>query len=243
MKLLLIDDDIEVLKMNQAYFKNEGYEVYATNLPDRGIELARQKEPDCILLDVMMPRKNGYEVCDQIHSFSDAPIIFLTGRDSENDKIHGLSLGADDYIVKPYSLRELQARIHAVVRRFSGVSSRILKASTLSFHELHIDKLDHKVFYQSHDLQLANREYETLLYLAEHPNQVITFEELGTALFGTYQEGDRRSIMVMISRLRKKFAGQLALENMLETVWSVGYKFVVKEGRFHEKTNVSRTSC
>lgn len=231
LKILLIDDDIEVLRINQAYLKKEGYEVSATNLPEKGIELARQIKPDCIVLDVMMPKMNGYDICLKIHSFLDVPIIFLTGRNSEHDKVHGLSLGADDYIVKPYSLRELQARIHVVVRRFSGIRSKISKASQLSFDELLIDKLTHKAFYQSKDLQLANREYELLLYLAEHPNQEITFEELGTALFGSYQESDRRSLMVMISRLRKKFDGHVALENMLETVWSVGYKFIVREGR------------
>jgi DNA-binding response OmpR family regulator len=241
-KILLIDDDIEVLKMNQKYLMNEGYEVYSTNVPEKGIEITRRKKPDCIVLDIMMPNLNGYEVCKMIHNFSDIPIIFLTGCDTENDKINGLSLGADDYIVKPYSLRELKARINVIVRRYSGITKTITKNSHLIFNDLLIDKLKHKVYYQSEDLQLANREYETLLFLAEHPNHVITFEELGTAVMGSYQSSDRRLLMVIVSRLRKKFTGYLALENMLETVWSVGYKFVVKEGRSNEKTNLSRST-
>ena len=240
-KILLIDDDIEVLKMNHTYLKNEGYEVFSTNIANKGIELTRLKKPDCIVLDVMMPHMNGYEVCRQIQKFADTPIIFLTGCDSENDKVNGLSLGSDDYIVKPYSLRELKARIDVIVRRVSGISRNITKASQLAFSDLIIDKLTHKVFYLSEDLQLANREYETLLFLAEHPNQVVTYKDLGTAIFGSYQANDRRSIMVMVSRLRKKFAGHLALENMLETVWSVGYKFVIREGRLNEKTNIPRS--
>jgi DNA-binding response OmpR family regulator len=230
-KILLIDDDIEVLKMNQKYLKNEGYEVFLTNIAEKGIELTRIKKPDCIVLDVMMPNMNGYEVCCQIHKFTDTPVIFLTGCDSENDKINGLSLGADDYIVKPYSLRELKARINVIVRRFSDMNKTITNSSQLVLNDLRIDKLTHKVFYQSEDLQLANREYEMLMYLAERPNQEITFEELGTAIFGTYQTSDRRSIMVLVSRLRKKFTGHIALENMLATIWSVGYKLVVKERR------------
>lgn len=241
-KILLIDDDIEVLKMNQKYLRNEGLEVFATNIPEKGIELARGKKPDVIVLDVMMPNMSGYEVCKQIHAFMDTPIIFLTGCDSENDKVNGLLLGADDYIVKPYSLRELKARIDVIVRRYSGMTKTIAKASQLAFNDLLIDKITHKAYYLLEDLQLANREYETLVYLAEHPNQEVTFEELATAIFGSYQASDRRSIMVIVSRLRKKFAGHITLENMLETVWSVGYKFVVKEGRFHEKANVSRSS-
>lgn len=240
-KVLLIDDDLEVLKMNQTYLRNEGYEVYSSNLPEQGLELARTIKPDCIILDVMMPQMNGFEACRLIHSQIQAPIIFLSGCTSEQDKIRGLMLGADDYIVKPYSLKELKARIHVIVRRYSKHTKLINKSSQLAIHDLLIDKLTHKVSYQSKDLQLTNREYETLLYLAERPNQVITFEELGTAIFGSYQASDRRSIMVMVSRLRKKFAGNLSLENMLETVWSVGYKLVVKEGRYYEKTNLSRS--
>lgn len=229
-KVLLIDDDIEVLKINQKYLKNEGYEVYAVNNPLKGIEFARQNKLDCIILDIMMPQMNGYDVCRQLHNFTNIPIIFLSGRDSENAKIEGLSLGADDYIVKPYSLRELKIRIDVVTRRYSYIAATLEKSSEIRIDDLLIDKLTHKAYYQSEDLQLAKREYETLLFLAEHPNQEITFEELGTALFGTYQSSDRQSLMVMVSRLRKKLAGHIALENKLETVWSIGYKFIVKEG-------------
>ncbi|MFV0341428.1 MAG: response regulator transcription factor [Anaerocolumna sp.] len=230
LKILLIDDDIEVLRINHKFLMNEGFKVYSTNIPDKGIHITQQKKPDCIILDIMMPHMNGYEICRKIHSFTDTPIIFLTGCDSENDKINGLTLGADDYIVKPYSLHELKARIHVIVRRSAGINSDS-KNSQLIFNDLVIDKLKHKAYYRSEDLLLANREYETLLYLAEHPNQVVSFEELGTSILGSFLDSDRRLIMVIVSRLRKKLAGYLALENMLETVWSVGYKLVVNRGR------------
>lgn len=223
-KLLLIDDDAEVLEINKKYLTEEGFTVYTSSDSQKGIEYAKKLKPDCILLDIMMPGLNGYEVCAQIRTFSSVPIIFLTGKDSEDDKINGLITGADDYIVKPYSLRELKARIDVLLRRLMHSASK-KDTHILSFGSLTVDQLAHKAFYKSEDLMLANREYEVLLYLTSHPNKEVTFEELGTALFGTYQETDRRSVMVNMSRLRKKLA-DYGIENMIETVWSKGYKFI-----------------
>jgi len=225
--LLLIDDDAEVLAINKKYLTGEGFTVYTSTDPLQSIKLARTCNPDCILLDVMMPGMNGFEVCSEIRKESSVPIIFLTGKDSEDDKINGLINGADDYIVKPYSLRELKARIDVILRR-SQKTVPNPTSNTLTFKNLTVDKLSHKAFYKGEDLQLANREYEVLLYLASHPNREITFEELGTALFGTYQEIDRRSVMVNVSRLRKKMTLDYELENMIETVWSKGYRFIAK---------------
>lgn len=224
-KLLLIDDDAEVLEINKKYLTEEGFTVYTSSDSQKGIEYAKKLKPDCILLDIMMPGLNGYEVCKQIRTFSSVPIIFLTGKDSEDDKINGLITGADDYIVKPYSLRELKARIDVLLRRLLHSAPK-KDTHILSFGSLTVDRLAHKAFYKNEDLMLANREYEVLLYLTSHPNKEVTFEELGTALFGTYQDADRRSVMVNMSRLRKKLA-DYGIENMIETVWSKGYKFIV----------------
>lgn len=223
--LLLIDDDMEVLKLNQKYLTQEGFTVYISSDPKKGIAGAKKVNPDCILLDVMMPGMDGFQVCQEIRKFSSAPIIFLTGKDTEDDKINGLMTGADDYIVKPYSIREVKVRIDVLLRRFKK-EPPVESSSVLSFQNLTIDKLAHKAFFKGEDLGLANREYEVLLYLASHPGKEITFEELGTALFGSYQESDRRSVMVNVSRLRKKFEGNFELENMIETVWSKGYRFI-----------------
>lgn len=226
-KLLLIDDDTEVLDINKKYLSGEGFSVQTAADPIQGIEYARKLKPDCILLDVMMPQMNGFDVCTEIRKFSSVPIIFLTGKDSEDDKINGLITGADDYIVKPYSLRELKARIDVILRRSQKARPQ-QDTNRLTFRSLTVDKLAHKAFYKGEDLQLANREYEVLLYFVTHPNQEVTFEELGSALFGTYQESDRRSVMVNVSRLRKKMTIDFELENMIETVWSKGYKFIAK---------------
>lgn len=225
--LLLIDDDEEVLKMNQKYLEGEGFCVQIASDPVRGTSLAQKEKPDCIILDVMMPKVNGYQVCQKIRKFSDAPIIFLTGKGSEDDKINGFLSGADDYIVKPYSLRELKMRVDVLLRRFSKLQ-KSTSSHILQIQDLTIDRLAHKALFQGEDLCLSNREYEVLLYLADHPNTDITFEELGTALFGSYQDSDRRSVMVNVSRLRKKFQGNYHLENLIETVWSKGYRFNLK---------------
>lgn len=223
--ILLIDDDKEVLGINKKYLENEGLEVHAFATANGGIKYLKANPVDCILLDVMMPGMDGYEACAQIREFSQVPVIFLTGKSSEDDKIQGLITGADDYIVKPYSLRELKARIDVILRRTS-VKAPAANGNILTFGNLVIDRLAHTATFKGEDLGLAKREYEVLLYLATHPNQEVTFEELGTALFGSYMDNDRRSVMVNVSRLRKKMDFDFELENMIETVWSKGYKFI-----------------
>ena len=223
-EILLIDDDREVLEINRKYLTGEGFTVYTADSPRKGIAYAKKLSPDCILLDVMLPEMDGYEVCRRIRSFSAVPVLFLTGRGTEDDKIDGLTSGGDDYIVKPYSLRELKARIDVILRRMNQLHAAS-ESHILTFGSLSIDKVAHKAFFQGTNLNLANREYEVLLYLAEHPDREVTFEELGTALFGSYQENDRRSVMVNVSRLRKRFEGNYELENRIETVWSRGYRF------------------
>ena len=223
-EILLIDDDREVLEINRKYLTGEGFTVYTADSPSKGIAYANKLSPDCILLDVMLPDMDGYEVCRRIRSFSAVPVLFLTGRGTEDDKIDGLTSGGDDYIVKPYSLRELKARIDVILRRMNQLHAAS-ESHILTFGSLSIDRVAHKAFFQGTDLNLANREYEVLLYLAEHPDREVTFEELGTALFGSYQENDRRSVMVNVSRLRKRFEGNYELENRIETVWSRGYRF------------------
>ena len=224
--ILMIDDDREVLEINKKYLTGEGFDVSIASSAQQGIRLAKQCSPDCILLDVMMPDRNGYEVCRTLRSFTSAPILFLTGKSSEDDKITGLTCGADDYIVKPYSLRELKARIDILLRRMGQLKAASDHPS-LVIGNLTIDKVAHKALFRGEDLGLANREYEVLLYLAEHPDREITFEELGKALFGTYMEADRRSVMVNVSRLRKRFDDNHELSNHIETVWGKGYRFII----------------
>ena len=191
--------------------------------------MAKTKNPDLIILDVMMPGMDGYELCIKIREFSNVPIIFLTGKASEDDRIKGLVTGGDDYIIKPFSLKELKARIDAMLRRVDRFSAPKTDNNAMYFGDLKIDMALHKAFYLNEDLQLTNRDYDILMYFCTHPNQVITFEELGQSLLGVYTDLDRRTIMVNVSRLRKKMNIDYTLYNMIETVWSKGYKFIVKD--------------
>ena len=226
-RLLFIDDDTEVLGINMKFMKNAGFEVFGSDKAVLGIKLAKDKRPDCIVLDIMMPDMNGFDVALKIREFSDAPIIFLTGRSSENDKLKGLMLGGDDYIVKPYSLKELKVRIDVVLRRFSKAAYVSKEdANIAEYGKVKINRLEHKVYYDGEDVVLTNREYEALIFLTENPDMTVTFEEIGKKLFGQYLDTDRQTIMVIMSRLRKKMKISEQFSNMIETVWSKGYKFI-----------------
>ena len=226
-RLLFIDDDTEVLDINMKYMKKAGFEVLGSDRPQAGVKIAKEKSPDCIILDVMMPNMSGYEVCRKIREFSDVPIIFLTGRSSEDDKLKGLMLGGDDYIVKPYSLKELEVRINVILRRMKKVAEGTPKnLNILEFGKVKVDRLEHRVFFDGGEILLANREYEALVFLIDNPDRTVTFEEIGKKLFGQYLDTDRQSIMVIVSRLRKKMKVSEQFSNMIETVWSKGYKFI-----------------
>lgn len=226
-KLLFVDDDTEVLGINMKYMKNAGFEVIGSDKAAASIKLARDKKPDCIILDVMMPDMNGYDVAEKIRSFSDVPIIFLTGRGSEEDKLKGLMLGGDDYIVKPYSLKELKVRIDVVLRRYSKTLSTPKEDSNIAeFGKVKINRLEHQVYYDGEEIVLTNREYEALIFLTENPDRIVTFEEIGKKIFGQFLDTDRQTIMVIMSRLRKKMKVSEQFSNMIETAWGKGYKFI-----------------
>ena len=220
--ILLVDDDREVLEINARFLKNHGYQVGIAVNGKEGLKLVSEMKPDCIVLDVMMPEMNGFVMCQKIREISNAPIIFLSGRQTEEDRIKGMKLGADDYIVKPYSLRELEVRIMANVRRNQLNST---SKDVLDFYPLKIDIVNHKAYYKEEDLTLTNREFELLLLLVQNEGEVMTFEQIGLKMWGAYGESERRAIMVNASRLRKKFGEYIELENKIETIRSQGYKF------------------
>lgn len=224
--LLLIDDDKEVLTINTKYFKQLHYEVTAVTNARSALTLLQTFSPDCIIMDVMMPGMDGFKACTKIKEISSAPIIFLTGKDTEDDKIQGLLLGADDYMVKPYSLRELEARIQVLIRRYQNIPA--VKPNILEYPPLRLDLSKHKAYYQDDEISLSNKEYDLLYLLAASPNRVFTFEEIGNAIWNTYLESDRKTIMVTASRLRKKLDAYPGLSHFIETVWSQGYQFVTK---------------
>ena len=226
MRVLIAEDDRRVAGLLKNRLKSDHISADVCYDGQEALELSGVVHYDVIVLDIMMPKMDGLEAVRRMRERgTDTPVLFLTARDAIEDRVGGLNAGADDYLVKPYSLRELKARVDLLIRR----RRQLAQASSdlvLTIGNLSIDRVAHKAFYREQDLCLANREYEVLLYLAEHPDRDITFEELGTALFGVYRESDRRSVMVNVSRLRKRFEGNYELENRIETVWSKGYRFL-----------------
>jgi two-component system, OmpR family, lantibiotic biosynthesis response regulator NisR/SpaR len=224
--ILFVDDDKDFLEINYRYFTKEGYQVNTLSCSVNTMKLLNQFQPDCIILDVMMPGINGFELCKRIRSVTAAPIIFLSGRTSENDKIKALLLGGDDYLIKPFSFRELSARIKAQIRRYHSQNSF---NQMIRYPPLSLDLKQHKAFHDKDDLQLSNREYDLLLLLVTRSNQIVTFEEISNHIWGTYSENDSKTIMVIASRLRKKLSPYEDLTNAIETVWSKGYTFHIKQ--------------
>lgn len=221
--LMLIDDDIDVLDLNKSYFEKEGFEVVTFDRVRDAIKALSSLSPDCILLDIMMPELDGLSALPMIKERTSAPVIFLTGKDTDDDKVSGLLLGADDYVVKPYSLKELSARITVQLRKRKEVKNN----NVIYYPPLKIDLINHKIFCNDEEIPLSNREFELLYLLASHPGKIITFEEIGLSIWKIYQETDRRSIMVMASRLRKKLESYNGLSNLIETSYGKGYKFII----------------
>jgi len=223
-KLLIIDDDREMLDITSANFREKGYRVHTLTGGKNAVAFIRENNPDCVILDVMMPGLDGFRVCENIRKVSSVPIIFLTARITEEDKVGGLLIGADDYIEKPFSFRELEARVQVSIRHTQAVVP-----GKLLFPPLEIDIENHRAMCDGEDLRLTAQEYDILYLFATSDKDVITYEDIGVRVWGVCRDPDRRSVMVMVSRLRKKMAPNPVTANMIETVWTKGYKFTGKK--------------
>lgn len=225
-RILMIDDDLEVLEVNKKFFEEKDCVVEVCSNPQNAVGLAMSFKPNCIFLDVMMPDIDGYTLCRKLREHTSVPILFLSGKVSEDDKIDGFEAGGDDYIEKPYSLRELYARMMLHVRRSAAAAKKEANSSILDVAPFYIDKEKHKLYYEEEEIPVSNKEYDLILFLALNVGKEITFEEIGKELWGSYIETDRRNVMVNVSRLRKKIESQTGIDNFIETVWSKGYKLV-----------------
>lgn len=219
-KILMVDDDLELLKMLGSYFEIKGYMVTRAENGIEAIEKVRER-PDIILLDVNMPQIDGLEVCRQIRDKTSAPIIFLTAKAEEEDKVNGLMSGGDDYILKPFSLKELEARIIAHLNR----EERHRGNAEYRFRDgLMIDYSAKKVQLGGTEIQLTRVEYDILEFLSMNPGQVFDKERIYEKVCGYDAEGDSRVITELIRRIRKKIANLTETE-YIETVWGIGYRW------------------
>ncbi len=225
-KILMIDDDREVLEINKKFLEEKGCRVMICSAASKGETLVKSFSPDCILLDVMMPGMDGITLCRKIRKITDVPVLFLSGKVMEEDKLDGFDAGADDYIEKPYSLNELYARILVHMRRSSKGANAKSEKMIIDMGPFLLDKEKHKLFYNNEEILLSIKEYDLILYLAQNIGKEVLFEDIGVKLWGTYTENDRRTVMVNVSRLRKKIEAQTGVDNLIETVWAKGYKLV-----------------
>ena len=223
--VLIVEDDRNIAELLQLYLEKEGYAVITAEDGGKGLEKFRTIKPDLVLLDVMMPVMDGWAVCKAIRAESQVPIIMLTAKGETDDKVSGLKSGADDYITKPFEMKEVLARIEAVLRRTTGVTTE-KKSRRLTFDKMTIDMDSFQLTVDGKKVDTPPTEMELLFFLASSPNRVYTRNQLLDEVWGFDYFGDSRTVDVHVKRLREKLEG-VSESWSLKTVWGVGYKFEV----------------
>ena len=222
-KILIIDDDANICGTLKSYFENEGYGVKVTHDGVEGLNQFKLYEPDLVLLDVMMPKKDGWQVCREIREMSTKPIIMISAKGEVFDKVLGLELGADDYLVKPFDIKELSARIKSVLRRCQ-THSHLNDDEVIKFDNIEISHQKYELKLRGKAIDVPPKELELLYFLASNYNRVFTRDQLLDKVWGFDYLGDSRTVDVHVKRLREKLEG-VSDKWTLKTVWGVGYKF------------------
>ncbi|CAH0120517.1 Transcriptional regulatory protein SrrA [Paenibacillus sp. CECT 9249] len=228
--ILIIEDEQVIAEVQKDYLEASGFAVEIAGSGDVGLDKALREHYDLILLDLMLPNVDGYEICRQIRETKNIPILMVSAKKEEVDKIMGLGLGADDYIIKPFSVGELVARVKAHLARFERLTGGHggdagHSKDQIRMQGLLIDKLSRKVFVRDEEIVLTTKEYDLLLYLATHPNRVFRKDELFERIWGLDSMGDNATVTVHISRLREKIERNPSKPQHIETIWGVGYRF------------------
>ncbi len=222
-RLVLVDDDANLRHTLGYALRQEGFEVFAAEDGERGLDAFHQNKPDVVVLDVMLPRIDGFEVCRRIRRESEVPILMLTARDTELDKVVGLELGADDYLAKPFSTRELIARVRALLRRTRKTDAPA--AERLEMDALVLDAAKHRVTLDGEEIALKPKEFELLAFFMGHPGQVFGREQLLASVWGYDFGGDSRTVDTHVKTLRDKLADDAEHPRWIETIRGVGYRF------------------
>ncbi len=236
-RIAVVDDDVNIRQIVEAYLKKEGYETVTLETAEEALHLWETSPPDLWVLDIMLPGMNGYEFCRRVRVQSETPIIMISARDEEVDKILGLELGSDDYLTKPFSPRELVARVNRALRRWENLRNLTATSSSevsvgpesseqpgIEPHALWLDTENRRVFWQKEEVDVTLKEFELLRLLADHPNRAFGREELLLAVWGQDYFGSDRAVDDVIRRIRKKIP-----DIPLETVWGYGYRLRVDE--------------
>ena len=228
MKILIIEDDKSIAELERDYLQINGFSCDIASDGDSGLNMALNGDYALIIIDIMLPKHDGFFVCSELRRKKDIPIIFLSAKNEDIDKIRGLGLGADDYMTKPFSPSELVARVKSHITRYEKLVNKPVekKSEIINVRGLKIDKDAHRVYVNGNEVTMPIREYELLLFLAENPNIVFSKERLFDRLWGLDAIGDVSTVTVHIQRIREKIE-KSSNEKYIETVWGVGYRFCV----------------
>ncbi|MBQ2705636.1 MAG: response regulator transcription factor [Agathobacter sp.] len=227
-KVLVVDDEKLIVKGIRFSLEQDQMEVDCAYDGEEAYNMAKEKEYDMILLDVMLPKMDGFEVCQAIREFSDVPIVMLTAKGEDMDKILGLEYGADDYITKPFNILEVKARIKAIMRRTSGNSRKEASSSVIEKGDLKLDCDSRRLFVQGKEINLTGREFELLELLVKNENKVYSREKLLETVWGKDYPGDVRTVDVHVRRLREKVEANPSEPKYVHTKWGVGYYYIQK---------------
>lgn len=228
-KILVVDDELNICELLKLYLENEGYTVFTANDGQAAVTAFQQKAPDLVLLDIMLPKMDGWQVCREIRKTSSTPIIMLTAKGETFDKVLGLELGADDYVVKPFDAKEVVARVKAVLRRTQGKNDNAEESKkVVTYDKLEINIANYELKVNGVQIDTPPKELELIYYFASNPNRVFTRDQLLDEVWGFEFYGDSRTVDVHVKRLREKLEG-VSDKWELKTVWGVGYKFETKE--------------
>ena len=225
-KILIIEDEVAIADLEKDYLELSGFEVAMEHAGDTGLARALAEDFDLIVLDLMLPGIDGFEVCRQIREKKDIPVIMVSAKKDDIDKIHGLGLGADDYMTKPFSPSELVARVKAHMSRYNRLVNTNQKVNDMiEIRGIRIDKTARRVYIDGEEKNFTTKEFDLLTFLAENPNHVFTKEELFREIWDMDSVGDIATVTVHIKKIREKIEGGSSKPQYIETIWGVGYRF------------------
>ncbi len=224
-RILIIEDELSIAELERDYLEIEGFTAEITTDGKSGLDAVLNQSFDLILLDLMLPNINGFELCKQIRKETDIPILMVTAKNEDIDKVRGLGLGADDYIVKPFSPSELVARVKAHLSRYDRLISKDNLKDEIHSRGLHINKSSRQVFINKREVIFTAREFDLLTFLAMHPNQVFSKEHLFERIWGLESMGDTATVTVHVKKIREKIEPKPTKPQFIETLWGAGYRF------------------
>ena len=227
-KILIIEDEVAIAELERDYLELSDFQVEIENNGDVGLKRALEEDFDMYILDLMLPGIDGFEICRRIREIKNTPILIVSAKKDDIDKIRGLGLGADDYITKPFSPSELVARVKAHLARYERlIGSSVKENDVIEIRGIRIDKTARRVWVNDEEKQFTTKEYDLLTFLAEHPNHVFTKEELFREIWDMESIGDIATVTVHIKKIREKVEIDTAKPQYIETIWGVGYRFKV----------------